>query len=133
MPVPLLTVLYYAYLFFTAFFVGYSIVSAFRTPKARPPKSPEQVFDFMGAEAKADEGAIVPSLWGRNKIGGQILQLHRDFSNFREVLTMIIGLGEGKSHIFDNHTQMLDRVFVNDQPLRTYVEAKPTSVDYYTF
>lgn len=122
-----------------AFSLSYSIVSGFRTPKARAPKTPAQVFDFMGAEARADEGAIVQGLWGRNKIGGQIIQMHRTFSTIitspsgYEYLTMIIGLGEGTCHIFDDYEQMSYRIFVNDQPLNTYKKAEPPAINYYWF
>ncbi|MFQ5834330.1 MAG: phage tail protein [bacterium] len=94
-----------------------------RIPRARTPKRPDEVFSFMGAEARSEPGMPVGTHWGRNLVGGQLLQLSRDFErpgHTFEVLTMVIGIGEGKAEGFSGSlNEALNRIFVNDQSLKS--------------
>lgn len=115
---------------------AYSIVSGMNIPKPAKRKTPPESFHFMGATAEASEGMPKGLLFGRNMVGGQILSLHRDFPKAnKERLFMLIGLGQEVCQGLPGHgtSAEQDRIYINDQPLSTYIEAKPNPVVYYNW
>jgi hypothetical protein len=95
-----------------------------KPPKFEPPEKEGSSFSWSGIQTTQGPGNVVPIIYGRHRVGGQLLTAYveertnnQEFTIQDPVLNMLISVGEGEIEEFE-----MDTVEINDQPISNYQE-----------
>lgn len=93
-----------------------------KPPKMEAPEKDGSSFSWQGIHTTQGPGNVVPILYGRHRVGGQLLSAYvEDRTNNNEftiqdpVLHMLISIGEGEIEGFE-----ADTLEINEQPIENY-------------
>jgi len=95
-----------------------------KPPKFEPPEKDGPSFGWAGIKTTQGPGNVVPIIYGRHRVGGQLLSAYveertnnQQFTIQDPVLHMLISVGEGEIEEFE-----FDTIEINDQPISNYQE-----------